>query len=289
MHRAKTLIALLALTIPAGAAGFDGAAALECTRQLVAFGPRPSGSPALKQSREFIEKKLRAAGWQVAEDSFAASTPVGSVAMVNIVARKPGSSGKAVAITGHYDTKRFPFPFVGANDGGSSAGLLLGMANAVGPMKLKNDVYLVFFDGEEAVRDWTAKDSLYGSRHLSDKWAADGTLERIVALINVDMTGDRDLNIVAEQFSSASLRSLVWEVAARLGYAKYFSGAEIPIEDDHVPFLRKGVRALDLIDFSYGPNHSWWHTSQDTMDKLSANSFTVVGSVLVGTVEKLEP
>lgn len=278
---------LLAPLAPAG--DFSGAQALEYTRALVAFGPRPAGTPALKKAQDYIVQQLKASGWEVQEDAFTARTPAGPLAMKNIIAKKSGLSGKAVAITGHYDTKRFPFRFVGANDGGASAGLLLEMARALKDRPLRNDVYLVFFDGEEAVKDWTATDSLYGSRHVAERWQKDGTNGRLLALINVDMIGDRDLHVVKELYSSESLRRLVWQVASQTGQARKFDGAEIAIEDDHAPFLRLGVRALDLIDFEYGPNHSWWHTEQDTMDKLSADSLQSVGKVLMETLKRLEP
>ncbi|WP_321470823.1 M28 family peptidase [uncultured Paludibaculum sp.] len=289
MQRSQRVLACLILALPVWAAEFSGQRAYDHTKALVAFGPRPSGTPAIKKAQDYISAQLKAAGWQVVEDVFTAKTPAGPVVMKNIIARRTGLSGKSVAVSGHYDTKRFPFPFVGANDGGSSAGLLLEMATALKSVPLKNDVYLVFFDGEEAVKDWTATDSLYGSRHLADKWYADGTLSRMTALINVDMIGDRDLHVVKEEYSSDVLRSVLWQVASQLGQAKHFDGAALPIEDDHVPFLRKGVRALDLIDFDYGPDHAWWHTKLDTMDKLSAASLQSVGSVVLETLKRLEP
>ncbi len=287
MYRAQTLIALLALA-PLTASDFSGQQALEYTKAVVAFGPRPAGTPALAKTRAYIIGVLKSHGWQVSEDAFAAKTPAGTLQMSNIIARKPGSSGKAVAITGHYDTKRFNFPFVGANDAGSSSGTLLELARTLKKQTLKNDVYLVFFDGEEAVKEWSTTDGVYGSRHLADRWQKEGVNSRLKALINVDMIGDRDLHIVRELYSSDSLRRLIWQIAAQLGHSGNFNGGEGAIEDDHVPFLRKGVSAVDLIDFENGPNHSWWHTPQDTMDKLSANSLQVVGDVLVETVKRLD-
>lgn len=289
MQRSHRVLACLILALPLMAAEFSGQRAYDQTKALVALGPRPSGTPAIKKAQDYISAQLKAAGWTVVEDIFTAKTPAGPVLMKNIIAKRTGQSGKIVAVSGHYDTKRFSFPFVGANDGGSSAGFLLEMAVALKSVPLKNEVYLVFFDGEEAVKDWTATDSVYGSRHLADKWAADGTLGRMNALINVDMIGDRDLHLVREQYSSEVLRSIVWQVASQLGQAKHFDGMEGAIEDDHMPFLRKGVRALDLIDFDYGPDNSWWHTNQDTMDKLSASSLQTVGSVVLETLKRLEP
>jgi Zn-dependent M28 family amino/carboxypeptidase len=185
------------------------------------------------------------------------------------------------------DTKLFPGrKFVGANDGGSSTGLLLELARGLVRQPRVDDVYLVWFDGEEAVREqWEGEDNLYGSRHLAAKWKQDGTLARIKALINVDMIGDKSLNIKPEGHSSAALRRLVWSTAKEAGYQAYFPDEAVgPIEDDHIPFLRLGVPALDLIDFDYPP----WHTDDDTIDKLSAQSLEIVGSVVAEVIRKLE-
>jgi glutaminyl-peptide cyclotransferase len=291
MRRAQAVILLAPLlaSLSGKAADFSGANALEYTRKIVAFGPRPSGSEALRETQSLLLQELKSCGCQVSEDAFTAKTPAGQIAMKNIIARFPGTSGKALAVTGHYDTKRFPvFPFVGANDGGASAGFLLELVRALKDRPHKHDIYLVWFDGEEAVAEWTATDSLYGSRHLVAKWSASGELDKLQAVINVDMIGDKDLEIVEEQYSSEPLRRLVWQVAADLGHEKQFQGKALPIEDDHAPFLRHGVRAVDLIDFDYGPNHAWWHTADDTMDKLSASSFQTVGSVVVETLRRLD-
>jgi glutaminyl-peptide cyclotransferase len=208
--------------------------------------------------------------------------------MTNIVIKFPGTSGKAIVVTGHYDTKRMPLvDFVGANDGGSSTGFLLELAHAVSHERHPDDIYLIWFDGEEAVAQWTASDSCYGSRHLAEKWSTDGTLSRVKALINVDMIGDRNLDIVPDAHSSASLRTLVWKTADDLGYRQYFLSQGGEIEDDHLPFINAGVNALDLIDFDYGPQNAYWHTGKDTMDKLGAHSFQVMGDIVLKTVESL--
>ncbi|MEX2262549.1 MAG: M28 family peptidase [Bryobacteraceae bacterium] len=270
-------------------ADFQGERALEFTRKVVAFGPRPAGSPALRRARRYILSQLRALDCSVEEDRFTAATPRGAVKMTNIIARFPGTSGRAVVVSGHYDTKPMPgIRFVGANDGGSSAGLLLEMARVLSGVPRIHDVYLVWFDGEEAIGPWSETDGIYGSRHLADRWESEKKLEGIEALINVDMIGDRDLGIVQDAGSSRPLRLLVWKVAASLGYGKYFLNSLNAIEDDHMPFVRKGIPALDLIDFDYGPNHSWWHTDKDTMDKLSAQSLEVVGKVLLEVLRQLE-
>jgi Zn-dependent M28 family amino/carboxypeptidase len=210
--------------------------------------------------------------------------------MLNVLLRFPGTSGKAVAITGHYDTKRVAMTnFVGANDGGSSTGFLIELARAVSKSSHPDDIWIVFFDGEEAVGEWTATDSLYGSRHVAEKWGADGTLAKLRALINIDMIGDKDLDVFDEANSSQSLRDMVRTVAAELGTSAYFRKQPSAVDDDHMPFVDRGVNAIDLIDLNYGPpDHTYWHTGADTKDKLAAHSFQVVGDVVLGVLAKLE-
>ncbi len=285
MHGGKTLLTAFAILASAVGADFSGASALEYTRKAVGFGPRPPGSEANRKLQAYIIAELKTRRCEIIEDPFTAQTPLGPVAMRNIIARFRGTTGRAVAVTGHFDTKMMPaIRFVGASDGGSSTGFLLEMARALAGRPLKDDVYLVWFDGEEAIGPWSETDGLHGSRHLAARWARDGTLVRLKALINVDMIGDRDLGILQETNSSASLRRLVWRVAADLGFNRHFLDSGGAVEDDHMPFLQRGVPALDLIDFDYPP----WHTPQDTMDRLSADSLEVVGRVLVETLRRLE-
>jgi Zn-dependent M28 family amino/carboxypeptidase len=209
--------------------------------------------------------------------------------MTNIIVKFPGNSGKAVVLTGHYDTKNIAMThFVGANDAGSSTGVLLELSKSFAHLKHSDDLYLVFFDGEEAVEQWTDSDSRYGSQHLVSKWGADGTLSRIKALINIDMVGDKDLDVLNDENSSQSLRNMVFDVASQLGDGKYFLKQPAGIDDDHMPFVNAGVNAIDLIDFDFGPHNSYWHTAQDTMDKLSPHSLQIVGEVVVGVVKRLE-
>jgi Zn-dependent M28 family amino/carboxypeptidase len=291
MHR-LAFLAIAAITLVATVAGqtpatknFNGAEALALTRRAVAFGPRPDGSAAIEKLRGFIRSQLASRGCEIARDSFTAATLDGPLAMENIIARFPGKSGHAIAITGHYDTKKLA-GFVGANDGGSSTGFLLELAAVLRNQPRTDDIYLVFFDGEEALHQWSDTDSVYGSRHLAAKWDADGTNRRLKALINIDMIGDKNLKLVWDTSSAASLRKMVWDTADSLGYKQYFPREGGPIEDDHMPFLEKGVPALDIIDFE--SQNTFWHNAQDTMDKLGAHSFEVVGNVLVKSIKDLE-
>jgi Zn-dependent M28 family amino/carboxypeptidase len=288
---ACSLLLLLAAPYRLGAAGpaetFDGVRAFADLKHLVSYGPRPAGSTALAESRRWIMAQLKLTGAQVEEDSFRASTPVGAIPMTNLIAKFPGTKSKVVMVTGHYDTKRFDgFRFVGANDGASSAALLLELARALQGRKHELTYWLVFFDGEEAVREWTDTDSVYGSRHLVQKLSADGELGRIQAMILVDMIGDSHLVIHREASSTPWLTDLVFTAAHRLGYTKEFLDSPSGVGDDHIPFLNAGVAAVDLIDFD--PADGYWHTAKDTLEHCSPRSLTIVGRVVLATLADLE-
>jgi glutaminyl-peptide cyclotransferase len=285
----KTLVFCLFVASAGANSLFQGSEALADTRHAVSFGERPSGSPANVRLRDWIGAELKSTGAQVTLDEFSGRTPDGPVAMANMIAKFPGSSGKAIAVTGHFDTKKIAgVHFVGANDAGSSTGFLLEFARAIAKWKHRDDIVLVFFDGEEAVGDWSNTDSCYGSRHLAAKWLADGTLGRLLALINVDMIGDKDLDILNDANSSSTLRERTWKAAAKLNYSRHFHNDLGAIDDDHRPFAEVGVNVIDLIDFDYGPQQAYWHTAQDTIDKLSAQSLQIVGDVVLEVVKELD-
>jgi len=269
------------------AEGFDGARAFKDLEQLVALGPRPPGSPALEQAREYITAQLGTVGAEVQRDRFIASTPVGPIPMVNIVGLLSGTSSDVVIVAGHYDTARLKgMAFVGANDGGSSAAELLELARVLSKRKHLFRYWLVFFDGEEALEQWSQTDSLYGSRHLAQALATDGRVAEVRALILVDMVAGRRPHILEESNSTPWLRETVFRKARQLGYASSFDGGQFPVEDDHLPFVQKGVSAVDIIDLA--PFQAYHHTAQDTLDKCSPDSLAIVGRVVLATLEDLE-
>jgi Zn-dependent M28 family amino/carboxypeptidase len=288
VSRRLPALALAALALAAVAAAappaFDGAAALRHVERLVAIGPRVAGSPGGQRAREYIVGELKKIGGvQVQVKPFEAETPHGRLAMANVIAVLPGRRSEVVMLAGHYDTKHFTaFRFVGANDGGSSAALLLELARRLAAGRRDYTYWLVWFDGEEARESWTARDSLYGSRRLAADLARARQLPR--AMILVDMIGDRDLAIRRETHSAGWLTEIVWDAAARLGHGRHFLRDALPVEDDHVPFLERGVPATLLIDFDYPP----WHTAEDTLDKVSAESLAVVGQVLLEALPSVE-
>jgi len=265
----------------------NAARAFDYVRDVVAFGPRPIGSDAHKKLEAYLAGHLK--GSTIEHDDFTASTPEGSFPIRNIIAKFHGTKPGAVVIATHYDTLMRVKGFVGANDGGSGTGLLLELANQLRSAKRSGySVWLVWLDGEEAVRQWSDTDSLYGSRHLAERWQKDGTVKEIKAFLLADMIGDADLNIDRDQSSTPWLEDLVFQAASKLGYQSHFFARTLAVQDDHIPFAKAGVPVADLIDFDYGYNNVFWHTPQDTLDKLSPKSLAITGDVLLETVRLLD-
>jgi len=269
----------------ATAPSFDADAAWREVVRLVDLGPRPAGSAALARARRYIVEELTRAGLQVRLGSFEARTPDGPITMANVIAVLPGRRSDLIVLGGHYDTKLFTdFRFVGANDGGSSAGLLLELARRLAGRRREFTYWVVFFDGEEARRDWSATDGIYGSRQLAAELRRSGEIRRLRSVIVVDMIGDANLDIRRESYSTPWLTDLVWASARRLGYGAYFRSDAVAVEDDHVPFLRARVPAVDVIDIDYPP----WHTADDTLEQISPKSLGIVGEVILDTLPALE-
>lgn len=264
---------------------FNGAKALEYAREFVSIGPRWPTSQGHLKAEEFLRNAFKHD--QVEEDTFTANTPIGLVPMRNFIVRFPGKKNGVIVLGTHYETN-YPLRhigFVGANDGGSTTGLLMAIADQLRGKTVDGySVWLVFFDGEEAIDSWSSSDSTYGSRHLAAKWGRDGTLGKIKAFMLADMIGDKDLDIQRETRSADWLVGLVRQAAHKFGYDRYFFQTEEPVEDDHLPFVERGVPSIDVIDLDYGPQNSYHHTAQDTMDKISAHSLTIDGDVFLETM-----
>jgi glutaminyl-peptide cyclotransferase len=261
--------------------------AMQYVREVVAFGPRPIGSEAHRKLEAYITAHL--SGVAIEHDDFTASTPNGPFPIHNIVAKFPGTKPGVVVIATHYDTLMRVKGFVGANDGGSGTGLLIELAGQLRAAKRNGySVWLVWLDGEESVREWSDTDSTYGSRHLAEKWKKDGTLSQLKAFLLADMIGDADLNIDRDQNSTPWLEDLVYQAATELGYQSHFFARALAMQDDHIPFAKAGVPVADLIDFDYGYNNVFWHTTQDTLDKLSPKSLAITGDVLLESVRLLD-
>jgi glutaminyl-peptide cyclotransferase len=276
---------------PGGVASFDGRRAFEHVSKLVGFGPRPSGSKALELSRRYIVGQLRG---EVTRDEWVADTPAGKVKMVNLVAELPGETEDTIIIASHYDTKRFKeFPFVGANDGGSSSGVLIELERLLAAAHRHFTYRFVFFDGEEAVcREWDEcgkpgePDNTYGSRRYVARLRASNQLKRVRALILLDMIGYDRLELGRDDMSTPWLVDVLWKTASENGYARQFVNRPEGVGgDDHEPFLRAGIPAIDLIQLGSYPH---WHTPADTLDKIAPASLKAIGDVVLAALPRIE-
>ena len=264
---------------------FDAARAWTDLQRQVGFGPRPSGTPALVKTRQYILDQLKAAGIRTQEQTFTATTPAGPVPMTNVIATIPGRRPERIVLASHYDTKRAPFKFVGANDGASSTAAVLELGRALASNQPAFTIELLFLDGEEAVNwDWAGTDNTYGSRHYVQAAQKAGTLGGIKALVLLDMIGDRDLIIRRESYSTPWLVDAIWGAAARAGHAGTFIGELTTVEDDHVNFVRAGVPSVDVIDL----DNPTWHTAQDDLEHVSQKSLQVVGEVILAALPAIE-
>ena len=282
------LLTLLALAVCCGqGAGVDGLQVLRHTREMVRHGPHPPGTEAQRKVGEYIAGQLEALGLQVDTHTFRPVTPRGRLPMTNIRGILPGRDEKVLILASHYDSKFFDtFEFVGANDGASSTGLVLELARVLfqdNPTGLT--FWFVFFDGEEALGEWTSADSLYGSREFVKRERVRGNLRNVGAMILLDLVGGKDLRIFREPNSTPWLTKIIWEQGSRLGHQRIFrpSGRTSPIDDDHLPFLRAGIPAVDLIDLNY----AHWHKPSDTLDKLSGPNLEMVGAVVLASLPEI--
>jgi len=269
---------------------FNEIRAMRYVKEIVAFGPRPIGSASHKKVEDYIHSQLK--GDQVEDDVFTIDTTEGKFPVHNILAKYPGMRDGIIVIASHYDTN-WPLrdtAYVGANDGASSSALLLEIANQLrGKKRDGYSVWLLWDDAEESMRlPWYDPESLYGVRHLAQKWQDDGTIKKMKAFLLEDMIGDADLNINRDQNSTQWLEDMIHDAATQLGYQSHFFGRINDVNDDHMPFLQRGVPSADLIDFDYGYDNVFWHSTQDTVDKLSPKSLEIVGSVTLKTVQMLD-
>jgi len=268
---------------------FSGEKAFAHVQHLVDLGPRPAGSEALEKSRLYIIEQLKSAGWTVARSEFSDQTPSGKVTFVNLIARFGTGEKKEAAqflLCSHYDTKTFDtIRFVGANDGGSSTGLLIEMARvlALSPA-LAAKIELLFFDGEEAFENFTATDGLYGSRHFAQELHDSGKAKSVRGGILFDMIGDKSLDLTLPSDSPAALTRNIFAAADALGQRAYFTYLDRGMTDDHTPLNEIGIPVIDLIDFDFPP----WHTAADTLDKISAESLEIVGRVALYDLVQFE-
>jgi glutaminyl-peptide cyclotransferase len=298
----RLFLSLLVLLLLAGSAQgqhasaasprFNGQAAYTLTAQLLQVAPkRFNGSPGHLKAEEFIKQHFapEAAKGNFETDTFTANTPAGLQTMHNFIVRYPGKKDGIIVLASHYETN-YPLrdiEFYGANDGAATSALLIEIGTVLRAHPPEGySVWLVFDDGEEAVKEWGPSDSLYGTRHLAAKWANDGTLAKIKAFLLADMIGDKDLNIDYVDNSTPWLLDLLKVAAKNTGHSASIYKYSEAEEDDHLPFAKRGVPVLDLIDAHYGPStdaapDGYHHTAQDTLDKISAKSLQISGDLFL--------
>lgn len=266
--------------------GFDAARAWELLRAQVAIGPRVAGTPENAKTRQFIIATLADMGIKAVEQHFDARTPTGPVKMANVIATLPGERPERIILASHFDTKLFTdFRFVGASDSASSTAALLELARHLETRTRPFTIELLFLDGEEAFGEWNLQaDSTYGSRHYVQQARAANRLSSIKAFILLDMVGDKNLNLRREENSTRWLTDIIWATARRLGHARHFLDETTPIEDDHLHFVQAGVPAVDIIDLDYFA----WHTADDTLENVSAESMKIVGDVVLAALPEIE-
>jgi len=227
---------------------------------------------------------------KVWEEPFTANTPKGAVGMANIVAEKEGDTDRIIYLGSHIDTKIIAgIEIQGANDSGSSTAALLELARVVSSHKTKFTYRFIFFDGEESIgENMNERDGLYGSKEHVRKLLSDNLIPRVHAMILLDMIGDKNPVINRDLNSSPELHSLFAACSKHLGYENLSTGSATYMYDDHIPFLRAGIPSLDLIDFDYGPNNSFWHTEKDTAENVSTISIFKVARVAACMLDSFE-
>ena len=268
---------------------------MDHVRKQLDFGPRPPGSPELEKTRAYIVSELKSYGLTVSLDEFTAATPQGEKKMANIVGEIPGETKTMILLASHYDTKYYKdMRFVGANDPATSVATLLEMGRVLGSVKEKPKVTyrLVFFDGEESFcENWSdcknkdGPDNTYGSRRYVSLLKERNELVNTAALILLDMMGYKNLQLGRDTSSTPWMLDLIWQTGRELGHDKIFLDREEGVGgDDHEPFLREGIDAVDIIQLNTYPH---WHKADDTIDKVSAQSMKIVGETVLASLPKI--
>jgi len=271
---------------------FDADKAYTEVKDFCELGPRVSGTEGAKRAALYLANRLTELGVPSEIDEFQDRSVGQKCIFRNVIGTLKGKSNAFIILASHYDTKSgIDDQFTGANDSGSSTGLLLELARTLAKLPEPECGFIfVFFDGEECVRNYSASDGLHGSRRMAETLVRNGTAGNIRAVIILDMIGDKDLTVTIPKNSTPELKSLAFEAAHEAGVRNKFSLYRTAILDDHVPSLRKGIPAIDIIDFEFGSapgRNDYWHTDQDTLDKISPASLKAIGSVTLIMLKKL--
>jgi hypothetical protein len=295
---APLLLALCACEtgpLPDSLPDFDQDLAWAHLEAQLALGPRPSGSEAIEILRGWLTAELHTLGLEPLTEAFTARTPAGPIPMANVYAdlegRRPdGTPAPVVILAAHFDTKRLPFEFLGANDGASGVAVLLELARCLSDSAPHTITYrFLFLDGEEALREyWLDPDNTYGSRHHARLLRDSPLLPLVRAAVVLDMVGDRRLRLFRESISDPRLLETFFDAARDAGLGAHVNGPVQEIYDDHQSFMALNIPSVDLIDFNYGPDNRYWHTADDTAAHCSAKSLGITGRIVLLGLARLE-
>jgi Zn-dependent M28 family amino/carboxypeptidase len=272
--------------------GFDGQRAFAEVEALVQFSPRDAGTSEGWKAAKHIFKRLESFGIDAEMDTFVDMTPEGEKTMINIIGLIPGKKKEWIILGSHFDTMPGIDNFQGANDSGSSTGVLLELARMIQSSGVVPDrgIIFAFFDGEEGIAGYVQGDGLHGSRYMARQLLETGDQKKMKAMILLDMVGDKDLKFTIPYNSTRNLVQETLNAAHSLGYRDHFTLSRSIITDDHVPFLEIGIPAIDLIDFKYGSApglNDYWHTQDDSLQNISAESLEITGSITLQMLKQI--
>ncbi len=270
---------------------FDGQRAYAEVEALVQFSPRDAGTPEGRKAAEHIFNRLNGFGIEAEMDTFTDQTPDGEKTMHNVIGRIPGKTDKWIILGSHFDTMPGIKNFQGANDSGSSTGILLETARMLSGIKPEIGIIFAFFDGEEGIAGYIPGDGLHGSRHMAKQLAQAGDHKKIKAMVLLDMVGDKDLHFTLPVNSSRGLTQELLNAASASGQRSRFSlSRNSVITDDHVPFLQIGIPAIDIIDFRFGSEpgkNDYWHTAADHLRNISVESLKITGTITLEVLKQM--
>lgn len=270
---------------------FDGERAFSEVVALVEFSPRDAGTPNGRKAAEHIYHRLESFGVLAKIDAFVDQTPEGEKTFHNVIGRIPGKTDQWIILGSHFDTMPGIDNFQGANDSGSSTGVLLETARMLAGQTPDIGVIFAFFDGEEGIAGYGPDDGLHGSRYLAGRFVKSGEVAKIKAMVLLDMVGDKDLHFTIPYNSSRSLVKEVLDAAHATGNRDRFSLSRGSIiTDDHVPFLNAGIPAIDIIDFRYGSKpglNDFWHTADDNLENIAESSLQITGEIILELLQTL--
>lgn len=270
----------------------DETYAYQMVQDIVKISPRVPGSLNSKKIVKFLESTSKKFADKVYVENFTAPTPFGETTFRNVTAEITGlNTSQYVIIGSHFDTKQLPGinGFQGANDGGSSTAVLLAMMKAIKDAGIRPPISMrfVFFDGEECYRNYTNNDGLYGSKQYAKNLEDSGELKACRAMILLDMIGDKKLTYSIPINTDSKLHDIARTVAKNQGVSEHLTNFNGNMLDDFIPFQKRGIACIDLIDFDFGPHNAFWHTSEDSLDKISPNSLKITGNLALGIVWQL--